>query len=355
VKLTLNCKKSSSSNLSENKQQAIKMMDKSLGARLFEERMNQREMERQVIKEKKSEPENETMVERVRYFSEILSLKRGEIEHSLEAAVQLNKEDLPEHFNKISDELQQVNRFLSDSSLYLPFYNIRKAQEHIQDLQQRSVMLEEQLLPKKKFGFKSRKMKKLMKDDIIPCKIEDLVDSVPKKLISMQLYNDNSCGFADKEDEELLLKDGDIEGKDVVLTNLKRCRVRLLGAPSTLHMTSLTSCEIFVGPVSTSVFMDKCVDCTFVFACQQVRIHNTKRCSFYVHVTSRSIIEDTKEVQFAPYNLQYPGIEEHFLKASLGRHTNHWDAVDDFNWLAFDVPSPNWSVIEEADRVVDWL
>lgn len=330
------------------------MMDKSLGARLFEERMHQRESERQVSKEKKNLPDNETMVERVRYFSEILSLKRGEIEHSLQAADQINKEDLPEHFNKISDDLQQVNRFLADSSLYLPIYNIRKAQDHVQELTQRALLLEEQLLPKKKFGFKSRKMKKLIKDDIIPCKIEDLVDSVPKKLFSMQLYNDNSCGFANKEGEELALNEQDLDGKDVVLANLKGCRVKLPGALSTLHMTNLTSCEIFVGPVATSVFIDKCVDCTFVMACQQVRCHNTKRSSFYVHVTSRSIIEDTKEVHFAPYNLHYPGIVGHFLKAGLDRQTNHWDAVDDFNWLALEVPSPNWSVIEEADRVVDW-
>jgi len=350
--LTKICKNNST--LIEKRPQLIKMMDKSLGARLFEERMNQREAERQVTKEKKNEIDNETVVERVRYFSEILSLKRGEIEHSLAAAVHLNKEDLPDHFNKLSDELQQVNRFLADSSLYLPLYNIRKAQEHVQDMQQRSIILEEQLLPKKKFGFKTRKMKKLIKDDIIPCKIEDLVDSVPKKLISMQLYNDNSCGFADKEDEELFLKESDLEGKDVVLTNLKRCRVKLTGALGTLHMTNLTSCEIFVGPVSTSVFVDKCIDCTFVFACQQVRIHNTKRCSFYVHVTSRSIIEDTKEVQFAPYNWYYQGIDGHFRKAGLDKETNHWDSIDDFNWLALDVPSPNWSVIEEAERVIDW-
>ncbi|XP_065342703.1 tubulin-specific chaperone C [Cloeon dipterum] len=328
------------------------MMDK---ARLFEERMNQRETERQALKEKKNESDNnESMVERVRYFSEILSLKRGEIEHSLNAASEMNKPELPEHFNKISNELQQLNRLLSDSSLFLPFYNIRKAQEQVQDLQQRSIMLEEQLLPKQKFGFKSRKMKSLLKNDIIPCKIEDLVDSVPKKLFSMELYKDNSCGFADKEDEELIMKENVLSGTDVVLTNLKRCRVKLMGAPSTLHMTNLTHCEILVGPVSTSVFLDKCVDCTMVFACQQVRIHNTMRCNLYVHVTSRAIIEETKQVQFAPYNWHYPGLEEHFIKAGLDRDVNHWHAVDDFNWLALDVPSPNWSILEEPDRVVDW-
>lgn len=329
------------------------MMDKSLGAKLTE-RMQKREADRQLEKEKKKVGENDSMGERVRYFSEVLDLKRGEIEGKLNSANTLDKNELPEHFNKISDELQQVNKFLADSALFLPLYNIRKAQEQVQILQQRSLELEDQLLPKKKFGFKSRKMKKLIKDDIIPCKIEDLVDSVPKKLITLQLYNDNSCGFADKEDEELILMEEELEGKDVVLSGLVRCKVQLQGAPSTLHMTGLRGCQILVGPVLTSVFIDGCVDCTFAFPCQQVRIHNTERCHFYVHVSSRSIIEDTTNVHFAPFNWEYENIDEHFKLSGLEKEHNNWNCVDDFNWLAVDVPSPNWGEIEEHDRIQYW-
>lgn len=327
------------------------MMDK--GAKITE-RMQKREAERQLEKEKKREGENDSVGERVRYFSEVLSLKRGEIETNLDSACTLDKTSLPEHFNKISDDLQQVNKFLTDSALFLPIYNIRKAQEQVQVLQQRSLELEEQLLPKKKFGFKSRKLKKMMQDDIIPCKIEDLVDSVPKKLITLQLYNDNSCGFANKEDQDLSLTEEELEGKDVVLSGLIRCKVQLPGTPSTLHMTGLRGCQVLVGPVTTSVFIDDCSDCTFAFPCQQVRIHNTKHCQFYVHVTSRSIIEDTTQVFFAPFNWDYDNIDKHFEIAGLDRSRNNWNCVDDFNWLAIDMPSPNWCEIEEQDRITYW-
>ncbi|KAF4524621.1 hypothetical protein B566_EDAN013872 [Ephemera danica] len=327
------------------------MMDK--GAKITE-RMQKREAERQLEKEKKREGENDSVGERVRYFSEVLSLKRGEIETNLDTACTLDKTALPEYFNKISDDLQQVNKFLTDSALFLPIYNIRKAQEQVQVLQQRSLELEEQLLPKKKFGFKSRKLKKMIQDDIIPCKIEDLVDSVPKKLITLQLYNDNSCGFADKEDQDLSLTEEELEGKDVVLSGLIRCKVQLPGTPSTLHMTGLRGCQVLVGPVTTSVFIDDCSDCTFAFPCQQVRIHNTKHCQFYVHVTSRSIIEDTTQVFFAPFNWDYDNIDKHFEIAGLDRNRNNWNCVDDFNWLAIDMPSPNWCEIEEQDRITYW-
>ena len=29
---------------------------------------------------------------------------------------------------------------------------------------------------------------------------------------------------------------------------------------------------------------------------------------------------------------------------------NNWDDVDDFNWLAADKASPNWSILPEAER-----
>ena len=98
----------------------------------------------------------------------------------------------------------------------------------------------------------------------------------------------------------------------------------------------------------------RCVESIIATGCQQLRVHHTLKTDFYLHVTSRAIIEDTSEVRFAPYNLQYPGIEEHFLSSGLDRLHNNWTSVDDFNWLAADTPSPNWKIMEEADRKQQW-
>ena len=70
--------------------------------------------------------------------------------------------------------------------------------------------------------------------------------------------------------------------------------------------------SILCGPVSSSVFIEDCKDCTFVVACQQLRVHGTVQSLFYLHVTSRAIIEDCRQVSFAPYNLTYPELEQHF-------------------------------------------
>ena len=77
-------------------------------------------------------------------------------------------------------------------------------------------------------------------------------------------------------------------------------------------MIFFVHCSILCGPVSSSVFIEDCKDCTFVVACQQLRVHGTVQSLFYLHVTSRAIIEDCQQVSFAPYNLTYPELEQHF-------------------------------------------
>ncbi|KAG7222275.1 hypothetical protein INR49_027279 [Caranx melampygus] len=122
----------------------------------------------------------------------------------------------------------------------------------------------------------------------------------------------------------------------------------------TLHLKHIDSCEILCGPVSSSVFVDQCKNSTLVFPCQQLRTHNTTDTQVYLHVTSRAIIEDCQGVSFAPFSWSYPTLEEDFSVSGLDRDRNNWNQVDDFNWLAAGTPSPNWTVIPEADRKTNW-
>ena len=145
----------------------------------------------------------------------------------------------------------------------------------------------------------------------------------------------------------------------------------------------------------------------------QLRVHTTHNSKFYILVSSRAIIEDCSQAQFAPYNWAYPDIEKHFevsppplpfkfenycnrpclqhcitsniaaktyccsyckfhsqstfitvnhlllaplsgQDAGLDGKRNNWSQVDDFNWLASRDPSPNWSVLPEAERAAAW-
>ncbi|GFG37457.1 hypothetical protein Cfor_07180 [Coptotermes formosanus] len=325
------------------------------GKLLRRETERQQELERK--REKKEQSSSST--EQISYFADTFAQKRREIEGALNAADlgEIDKNQLPSYFDKISKDIQSLQQFISASTRYLRVYDVRKAQEAIQSLQQKCQEIEERLVPKKKFGFKGRKGSSNTRKQSFLEKIEDTVDSaslskLPFSKLSSR-YTENNCGFSGRMGETLSLAHEVICRKDVVLTNLIGCTIKLTGSPSTLHMTSLQNCRVMCGPVATSVFVDDCVDCISYLACQQLRIHNTKHCNFYLHVTSRAIIEDSTQVGFAPYSWKYDNIELHFKTAGLDVSRNNWDLVDDFNWLASDKPSPNWHILKDNEKKED--
>ena len=182
----------------------------------------------------------------------------------------------------------------------------------------------------------------------------DAVDGKPSAEPPDQTILASECGFTKHDNEVLTLSATDVEKKDVVLSSLTGCRVVIQGSPSTVHVTAVRDCVILCGPTSGSVFVDDCQQSVIVVACHQLRVHRTSGTSFYLHVTSRAIIEDCSSVQFAPYNWTYSHLDEDFRKASLDRTRNNWNAVDDFNWLAADQQSPNWSVMDKDARISSW-
>jgi len=185
--------------------------------------------------------------------------------------------------------------------------------------------------------------------------VNDVVDAKASiDQSEQQIIPASECGFTKRDNEFLTLSGTDVEKKDVVLASLNGCRVLIQGSPSTVHITSVQDCIILCGPTSGSVFVDDCQKSTIVVACHQLRVHRTSVTSFYLHVTSRAIIEDCSLVQFAPYNWMYTDLDEDFRKAGLDFKRNNWNAVDDFNWLAADKQSPNWSVMDKDTRISSW-
>jgi len=183
----------------------------------------------------------------------------------------------------------------------------------------------------------------------------NVVDAEPSVDQSQQqTIRASECGFTKHDNELLMLSPADVEKKDVVLSSLNGCRVMIQGSPSTVHITAVRECVILCGPSSGSVFVDDCQKSVIVVACHQLRVHRTSDTGFYLHVTSRAIIEDCSAVQFAPYNWSYARLDEDFRKAGLDHTRNNWNAVDDFNWLAADRQSPNWSVMDTDDRIYSW-
>lgn len=75
----------------------------------------------------------------------------------------------------------------------------------------------------------------------------------------------------------------------------------------------------------------------------KVRIHDAVDTDFYLQVGSKPIIESCSSLRFAPYQSATSTEEQ---------PRNFWNEVEDFNWLRQQA-SPNWAVVEEAERVED--
>lgn len=140
------------------------------------------------------------------------------------------------------------------------------------------------------------------------------------------------------------------EAGEFTLSNLESCEVKLVGRVNALFINKLKNCKVYSGPVMGSILMEEVEDCVFVLASHQIRIHFAKRTDFYLRVRSRPIIEDCEGVRFAPYCLNYEGINEDLVAAGLDEETGNWENVDDFKWLRA-VQSPNWAVLPVEERI----
>lgn len=267
----------------------------------------------------------------------------------------------------LSEEIQKFDSFFNEKSNDLSPYDVRQTQAVTVQIKEKFVILQDSLKPKKKFGFKSKHKKNTgdasnisqMGNDTTNCIIQDnlptqAVQPLARENRSYEVINPNCQNLID-------VSENAIRGRDVIMNSLRqdnyfeKITVKIFGSPGTLHATNMENVTVLCGPVRTSIFVENCSNCTFVVACQQLRIHTTKNSNFYLHVTSKGIIEDCNSVAFAPYNLSYPNLHEHLSNSGLNLKVNNWDKIDDFNWLSTEKSSPNWNILPENQRKENWL
>jgi len=233
----------------------------------------------------------------------------------------------------------KIQKFFNESYSNLPSYNVRQTQNKLEIFKAKISEQREKSLPKKKFAFKSKR--KTPKE--AP---KNLQSKLKNSLKVSDDFAEDKFEIKDKNDETILLKSDEIKGRCISLNNLKNCSISLHGSPGTVYIHQCLSCDLQIGPVSGSGFLDECKDCKISIGCQQLRVHRTTDTTFNVHVTSRSIIEDSTNVKFGPYDLTYDGLAADFEYSGLCEK-NNWTEVEDFNWLVKDTKSPNWSLIDQ--------
>ncbi|KAA0724999.1 C Tubulin-folding cofactor [Triplophysa tibetana] len=312
-------------------------------ARLEEVERRRNVKESQTVTEEKSD-----------FFTSTYNAEKAAVEEIISNCNYGDSDQASKTLEEASVKIQQLQKFLNDSVMFLTQYEIRQAQASLQTMQTSLAEKRDEALPKKKFAFRSRNTgtgKQPAPKQEASEKSASVVDG-PAPL-DAAIYV-NQCGFSNVDNQVLIMHAEEIQQRDVLLSNLTNCKVRLYGCPSTVHIKVIRNCEILCGPVSSSVFVDQCTDSTLAAPCQQLRTHNTSATQIYLHVTSRAIIEDCNGVRVAPFTWTYPGIHEHFKISGLDPKRNNWELVDDFNWLATGTPSPNWTIIPESERISSW-
>ncbi|KAL7286484.1 hypothetical protein TKK_0019221 [Trichogramma kaykai] len=339
-----------------------------LNEETLSERINKRDRERRNVIEKRKEEKQQLIVEteQASYFQQAFYSTCERIKDLLDNIDSMPASALPGVFDQVNKDIIMLKNYLFESKIFLKVYDIRKAQERLQILENDAAQIEARLIPRKKFGFKNRRVVKNSSEK--PNDVTDslknlkITESITKNGVNTQKnnktiyddYGDNGCVLLNKVDETLVLDAENVNKNDVLLSELTRCTVRIYGTPNTLHIVGLVQCTVLIGPVTTSLFVDDCRDCNFAFACQQLRLHNSKNCNIYLHVTSRAIIEDCTDIKVAPYNWTYKDQISHYKLAGLDPNINNWDCIDDFNWLSKEKSSPNWSILESDLRVKSW-
>lgn len=142
------------------------------------------------------------------------------------------------------------------------------------------------------------------------------------------------------------------QGKDIRLLNLTDCVIIVLDPLKAMRMDGLTRCRVYSGPIAGSVLLHRCEASLFMLVARQFRLHTSTKCDFYISPQSRPIIEHCKELRFAPYGVKYQDSGAVMAAAGLDKQPrpDMWLCVDDFGWHRVQ-KSPNWSVIPLVERI----
>ncbi|KAG6546887.1 hypothetical protein Mapa_011503 [Marchantia paleacea] len=304
--------------------------------------------------------------ESVVVFLSAFGQKREVVEKGLASALANDVEPtyIKQHLYNLALEVSALEKLVADASYFLPAYDVRSSQTTILKLKDDLESASSQLLPKKKFSFRNKAAKKVPVHTIQekPMTVETgqekqngLQDTsqpqpVPAETAAASHSEINNRERIQGKENMVFVRDADVLGAELTLSNLNKCRVYLRGRLTTLYIHSLRNCRIFVGPVTGSVFIENVENSTLVLASHQIRIHSTKATDFYLRVRSRPIVEYTTKNRFAPYAFSYRGIEEDLIAANLAEETGLWEKVDDFRWLRA-VQSPNWTSVPLKERI----
>ncbi|KAH8376971.1 hypothetical protein KR093_002414 [Drosophila rubida] len=317
------------------------------------ERLNKRNKERQNYLDVKLEQRNKETLqnEGVDFFAQTFSQRTYDIEQRIQA-MQLESGDAPppdltKTFAEITMQIQELQRYLTTSTMFLSDFKIKSCQHMLNALTTASDEARQRLLPKKKFGFSGKKVaakqqqQQQQQHQLQQKQQPSKVDGAEKSSKQFNWTIANQCNA------HIVLLGAQVDGLDITISNVHKCFIELQGHPGSVQISNASQCTLLCGPVSRSFFAEQLERCTIAIACQQLRLHSSHATRIYLHVTCRAIIEDCRRIDIDVYNYDYAELEADYAASGLNKSQNNYTDVADFNWLSPDVPSPNWTLLKD--------
>lgn len=135
------------------------------------------------------------------------------------------------------------------------------------------------------------------------------------------------------------------------LDHLTHCEVVFLNILGSVLIQKIEDCTIWLAAVESSVLIYNCKNCIILTNTKQLRIHDTVDTRFYIQTTSSPIIENSFNLTFSRYNLNYDGLSELLEKVGLTEDCDKWKGILDFSWQNAKEPSPHFRISNELQTV----
>ncbi|CAO3590420.1 unnamed protein product [Absidia cylindrospora] len=198
--------------------------------------------------------------------------ERQAIETALDLSHQLSKDQLPDHFSEVLQQINQLDKQITEATTFIPSYDERQYAMQIRELTGLLDNTRTQLTPKPKFSFKSKLAKSKSKT---VTQVQE-VPSESKNQTSALL--ENTISFANLENQVLTLseqhtKESSSAAVDISLSHLSNCVIWLPNEGvqiSTVHIKNIKKCIIVCGIVQGSILMYGLDDSVLVVNCHQV-------------------------------------------------------------------------------------
>lgn len=212
---------------------------------LVGKRLQEREDERlkQASKRREEADKFASQTESTDHYMETVNARAKSIREGIADAKNLTKEKLPSYFDDLSNELGGLQKFVTESTMFISAYDLGQSQGLLKEIQVEISSCRDALLPTKKFAFKNRKKQTVAKPT-------DSAGDTNSVKVTPQSYDvsANEYRISDICGKTTDISSGLIRGKDVILSKVSDCTVKITGVPSAMHLTDVVNSTVICGP-----------------------------------------------------------------------------------------------------------